>query len=175
MCGTSKGKSSKPDRRVSSLAVHMKTAMAAREHKTQPSLECRHGHRPHPEERVLHLVCPSMHRLPNTLRMIESFSPLLFTRHLLVFVRVILTLAMRNTVPAVLVKRATSTTSQQHKPTTVCHQLQTSSLTTVLTLLVATQSTILPVVHHTPLAHLLFLRLVSHLQMHSSTQHLLHH
>jgi hypothetical protein len=101
MCETSKGRLSRPDRRVSSLAVHMKTAMVVREHRIQPSLESKHGHRPHHEERVLHLVCPSMHRLPNTLRMIESFSLLLFTRHLLVFARVIPTLAMRNTVPAV--------------------------------------------------------------------------
>ena len=71
--------------------------------------------------------------------MIESFSLLLFTRHLLVFVRVTLILVSRNTARAVLAKQVTFTTSQQRKPTTVCHQSQMSSLTIVSTLLGDTQ------------------------------------
>jgi hypothetical protein len=174
MCETSRDRSLKPDRRVSSQAARSRTAMAAQEHKTQLFLECRHGHPPLQDGRALLLVCPLMHPPPSNSNMIESFSLLLFTKHLLVFVRVILTLVSRNTVPAVSARLATFTMFQQHRLTTVCHQLQMCSLTIVLTLLGATQSTTLLDVHHMQPAHLLFLRPASHPQMHSSTQPLLH-
>lgn len=96
----SRGRSLKPDRRVSSQALQPKTAMVAQEHKIQPFSECRHGHQPRHDGRVLLLACPSMHRPPSNSNTIELFSLLLFTKHLLVFVRAILTLATRSTVPA---------------------------------------------------------------------------